>query len=134
MSFLKYVAVTIISAIPLIIVLVVTRSIVFAGVMAVLMVLYYPAAIATLAKWNSLVLALTPGAVFRFMGILGFDYVMALIAPVIAGILAVVATVGAMMFLGPHGRDVVSGFLGAWVSMYFFHLLGWGIYHHEEEF
>lgn len=134
MSFLKYVAVTIVSAIPLIVVLIVTRSVMLGAAVVLVMILYYPAAIATLAKWNNLVLALTPSAVFRFMGVLGADYVLALIALIFAGVIAIVAALGASMFMGPHGRDVVSGFLGAWMTMYFFHLLGWGIYHHEEEF
>ena len=137
MSWLKLIAVTLISAWPVILsipLMFVIRSGGLIVLAAIVMILYYPAAMASLAKWNTISLAVSPSSIFRFIGILGFDYAIALIAPLFGFAIAIGATFLASRGMGAAGREVVAAFFGSWLGFYCLHLLGWGMYHHNDEF
>lgn len=142
-SFLKVIAVTLVSAWPLILAIFLTMvlpcaaMLIFAGA-AIVMILYYPAALATLARYNSIKIALTPSQIFNFMGILGFDYVMALLSFFIVLAIGFIVTFAAGMGAAAmKGSAEILGFiLGAfatWAGFYFYHLLGWAMHRHRAE-
>jgi hypothetical protein len=137
LSLLKLLLLTLVSAWPVILaipLMFILRSNLIPWLAALVMILYYPAALATLAKWNTVSLALSVSRIYQFISVLGADYVVALISPILAALLAAAATLVASKFLGPYGRAVAQGLFSTWAGFYFFHLLGWGIHHHEEEF
>lgn len=131
----KVIVVTLVSAwpvfvaIPLVLIL---RSSIVVLVAAAVMVLYYPAAVATLAKWDSITFAVTPSQIFRFIGILSPEYFIALGAYVAC---LVIATLGATALLPKAGAIAMVGssLLFTWATFYFFHLVGWGMYRHADE-
>lgn len=135
--FLKMLVVTLVSAwpiflaIPLIFVL---RSAIVGLAAGVVMILYYPAAVATLAKWDSIKIALTPAQIFRFIGVLGADYFIALVMLFVALLVAAGVGIGVGAMTGSANvANVLSMLLFTWASFYFFHLVGWGMYRHRDE-
>ena len=99
----------------------------------VIVVLYYPATLATVAIWKSLKMALSVQQIFRFIGVLGGDYY-----AVIAMWFASFVAVGMMMNLS--GRVLPAMLVGAikgtasiFVTMYASHLLGWAVHRHRGE-
>lgn len=142
-SFLKVVVVSLISAWPVIVAVFLTMVLPCAAMLilagaAIVMILYYPAALATLARYNSIKIALTPSQIFSFMNILGLDYVIALLSFFIVLAIGFVVSFGATMAVGAmKGSAEMLGFiLGAfatWAGFYFYHLLGWGMHRHRAE-
>ena len=131
---LKVIVVTLVSAWPIFVAIplvMILRSTIVVPIAVLVMILYYPAAIATLAKWDSITFALTPSQIFRFIGILGPGYFVAL--AVYAACLALSTLI--TMFLPAAGAIVmiVSSLLFTWATFYFFHLIGWGMYRHNDE-
>jgi hypothetical protein len=118
-------------AIPLMFVLR-SSTIMFAAVFV--MFLYIPAAVATLAKWKSIQYAIRPSQIFNFIRIVGADYVVAVLAPFFTMGATLGAGLAARMTLGPSPSELVMGLLSTWGIFYSFHLLGWGIHHHGDEF
>ncbi len=136
LSFLKLIVVTLVSAWPVILAIPLTfllRSFMIAIAAVIVMVLYYPAAVASLAKWNSISIALSPSQIFRMIGTLGSDYVLALITSVFVFGFGALAGFAAGKLIGPSAGVLIGGLLNSWAGFYFFHLLGWGIHHHSDE-
>jgi hypothetical protein len=137
MSWLKVIVVTLVSAWPILAaipLMFMLRSSAVLFIAVFVMVLYYPAALASLAKWNTISLAVSPSSIFRFIGVLGMDYAVAMIAPVFGLAVSLGATYLASRGMGPAGRGVVSSFFATWLSFYWMHLLGWAMQRHSDEF
>lgn len=135
---LKMIVVTLVSAWPIFVAIplvVILRTPLVIVAAAVVMVLYYPAAVASLAKWDSIRIALTPSQIFRFIGILGADYFMSLMFYFV--LLAVAGgaafALGAAMPRMLAVAGVVTTALVTWASFAFFHLVGVGMARHADE-
>lgn len=137
MMFLKLFVVGLVSAWPIFVaipLLFVLRSQLVIWAALLVMILYVPAAVATLAKWKSIGHAIRPAQIFNFMRILGIDYLVALAAFPFTIVVTVAAGVAAGMLIGPKAMELVVGLLSTWGTFYAFHLLGWGMFNHGEEF
>lgn len=97
--------------------------------------LYYPACLATVAVWDSILDSLNPVYVVRVIGRIGADYFV-----VVA--MWFVATFGTMLmsspFLNPLAAVPIAGrlfasFLSFWALFYASHLLGYAVYRHSPE-
>lgn len=132
---LKVIVVTLVSAWPIFVAIplvMILRSSVVILAAAIVMILYYPAAIATLAKWDSIKFAVTPSQIFRFIGILSPGYFGALAAYAVC--LGIAGFLGTMVLakLGSAAL-VISSLVFTWSTFYFFHLVGWGMHRHADE-
>jgi hypothetical protein len=137
MMLLKLVVVGLVSAWPIFLaipLMFVIRSASLMFVAVFVMFLYFPAAVATLAKWKSIQYAIRPSQIFSFIRILGADYVLAVLAPLFTFGVAFGGALAARALLGPSPSELVAGLLTTWGTFYSFHLLGWGIHHHGDEF
>lgn len=137
MMLLKFLVVALVSAWPVILAIplmfvVRSSSIVIAA--GLVMFLYIPAALATLAKWKSIQYAIRPSQIFSFIRILGADYVVAVLAPFFTVAVTLGGALGARMLVGRSASELVAGLLSTWGTFYSFHLLGWGMHHHGDEF
>lgn len=97
--------------------------------------LYYPACLATVAVWDSILDSLNPAYVFRVVKRIGADYF------IVVG-MWFVATLGTMVmsspFLNPLAAvpivgGLFAGFLSFWALFYASHLLGYAVYRHSAE-
>jgi hypothetical protein len=143
MNFVRMIAVTFISAWPMMAasILVSTglvrswRSLVLLkGIAVLVMLLYYPASLATVAVWKSLKIALSIQQIFRFIGILGKHYYAVVgMWLLMAGAIRLLVAVGASV-LG-RSRFLISIDVAAsiWVALYASHLLGWAVHLHRDE-
>ncbi|HUP47469.1 MAG TPA: hypothetical protein VNA04_01630 [Thermoanaerobaculia bacterium] len=107
----------------------------------VIMYFFYPAAVATLAKWKNIQAAIRPGQIYNFMRILGADYVVAVVALVFASALVYVVPLG-LGLLGLASAQpglfrlavhLSLGLVLTWQWFYFCHLIGWGMHRHADE-
>jgi hypothetical protein len=106
------------------------------GIIAVLLLfaaLYYPACLATIAVWDSILDSLNPPYVFRVISKIGADYFI-----VVA--MWFIATFGTMLmsspFLNPLAAvpfvgGIIGKALGYWALFYASHLLGYAVYRHS---
>ncbi|HEX6088321.1 MAG TPA: hypothetical protein VF266_27570 [Thermoanaerobaculia bacterium] len=97
--------------------------------------LYYPACLATVAVWDSILDSLNPAYVFRVIKRIGADYF------IVVG-MWFVATAATMVmsspFLNPLAAVPIVGglmasFLSFWALFYASHLLGYAVYRHSPE-
>jgi hypothetical protein len=113
------------------------------GIATVVVLLYYPASLATVAIWKSIRISLSIQQIFRLIGILGIDYfaVIAVWLVLFFGItlsmplilLTVVKHASALTVTSI--RLLVPIKFGAltWSNLYASHLLGWAVYRHRDE-
>lgn len=92
---------------------------------------YYPACLAMIAVWDSVVAALNPVLVARTIRTMGSDYGVAVVAWAVAACLA-------MLVARPLGFvPIIGGIAGRalWIWAQFFgsHLLGWAVHRHSVE-
>lgn len=108
------------------------------GLIAVLLLfaaLYYPACLATIAVWDSILDSLNPAYVFRVISKIGTDYFIA----VAMWFIATFATaLMASPFLNPLAAvpfigKLLSNAVGYWALFYASHLLGYAVYRHAPE-
>lgn len=134
---LRVIAVTLISLWPFFLAAFISVS-GLAGVMkflvaAVIVVIYYPASLATVAIWKSLKMALSVQQIFRFIGTLGADYY-AVIAMWFVSFLATGVVMNVTGLVLPRMLvGAISGAVSICVTMYASHLLGWAVHRHRNE-
>ncbi|HKC25248.1 MAG TPA: DUF4013 domain-containing protein [Thermoanaerobaculia bacterium] len=97
--------------------------------------LYFPACLATIAVWDSVLDSLNPVYVFAVIRRIGWDYV--------AVVVTYVAATGASTMLALLSNSALSALpiLGSipgkipiiWAQFYTAHLLGWAVYRHADE-
>lgn len=139
MSFVRVIAVSLISAWPILAVTILAfmglvRSPAIFGIALLVMLLYYPASLATIAIWKSIKIALSVQQIFRFIGILGIEYY------------AVIGMWFVIVFGIAFGMSLIHLALGStrlfavieiavqtWSTLYASHLLGWAVYRHRDQ-
>ncbi len=92
---------------------------------------YYPACLAMVAVWDSVVGALNPALVGRTIRVMGSDYGVAVVAWAAATGLALLAA--RPLALLPVVGGVAGGALWIWAQFYGSHLLGWAVHRHAVE-
>lgn len=134
MGLLRLIAVSLISAWPIILVLVLAmvglaRSLWMFAAAMIVMVLYYPASLATVAIWKSIKSALSVQQIFRFIGILGGDYY-----AVVGIFMAFAIAIGVVTGLAGRvpGMRAVNTAASLWLTIYASHLLGWAVHRHRD--
>lgn len=133
-TILKIFVLTLLSAWPFILALVLAflapRSAFGLGIMAtVVMLLYYPACLAILARFNTIRPALSVSQVWAFITALGSDYAVALGASFAVVGVAFVAGVGAAMIGLPQRVQALVFMIPiVWGTFYVAHLIGWAMY------
>lgn len=143
MNFVRMIAVTFISAWPMMAasILVFTglvrswRSLVLLkGIAVLVMLLYYPASLATVAIWKSIRISLSVQQIFRFIGILGIEY-FAVIAVWFVIFFGIALGMPLIHLALSSSRLFVTIKIGAqtWSTLYASHLLGWAVYRHRDE-
>jgi hypothetical protein len=92
---------------------------------------YYPACLAMIAVWDSVVAALNPVLVARTIRTMGSDYATAVLGWAVATGLALLVAepLGLLPFVG----GVLGRALWIWAQFFGAHLLGWAIYRHSVE-
>ena len=138
MSLLKAIGVVVGSAWPIILAIPLTfflRSTALPFIAGFVILIYLPAAMAALAKWNSLVLALTPSSIFRMISTLGTDYLFAIF--MLLASMGIVLTGGvalAKLMSGSQlAAEAILTFFWYAAMFYSYHLIGWGMYRHQDE-
>lgn len=138
MSFIRLVAVSIISAWAILVVMILEftgmlRSNWFLLAAVVVTLFYYPASIATIAVWKRISIALSASQIVQFIGILGGDYY----AVVFIWIASAVAFVGLELLASfglPRMAVAVLHSVGTlFLLLYSAHLLGWAVHRHRDE-
>jgi hypothetical protein len=136
----RVIAVTLISAWPVFLlgVLMVTglaRSIFLFPVALIVMMLYFPASLATVALWKNIKMALSIQQIFRFIGVLGGDYYAVIGIWIVMLIVVGVVNVLMRSVLADQARLLALIDLAAstWISLYASHLLGWAIHRHRDQ-
>jgi Protein of unknown function (DUF4013) len=138
LSLLRVIAITIISSWPLLAVPVLSeflgfRSLVLVLIALVVMLLYYPACLASIAMWKSVSMALSPRRIFAFISALGLDYFVAVAVALLAMVVIAVVTMVARLAIPPLVVRAINGAAGVWFGFYASHLLGWALYRHRDE-
>lgn len=137
-SLLKAIGVVIGSAWPIILAIPLTfvlRSSALPFIAGFVILIYLPAAMAALAKWNSLVLALTPSSIFRMISTLGTDYLFAIVMMLASmGIVLTGGVALARLMAGSQlAAEAILTFFWYAATFYAYHLIGWGMYRHQDE-
>jgi hypothetical protein len=105
------------------------------AVLLALGAIYYPACLATVAVWDSILDSLNPAYVFRVIQRIGGDYFIAIA-------MWFVGTFGTMLMASPLVNPLAavpivgglfSSFLSFWALFYASHLLGYAVYRHSAE-
>ena len=106
-----------------------------AGLAVALLVtqIYYPACLATLAVWDSILDSLNPSYVLRVLRHLGSDYVWVVAAFLVAGGLRFFAGLLPFVFGIPLLGPFTANFLSIAAAVSAAHLLGWAIHRHAED-
>ena len=146
-TYLKVLFVTLVSLLPVIIfgwtafvqVLLGKMNVIpaLAGIFVLLAIaaVYYPACLATIAVWDSVLDALNPVYVFRVIQRIGADYFIVVAMWFVA---TAVTTLMSSPFLNPLAAVPIVGglfanFLSFWALFYVSHLLGYAVYRHSPE-
>ena len=132
---LQVIAVSLISAWPVVLLTILmmmglVRSFVLVIAAAIVVLLYYPASLASVAVWKSVKMALSVSQIFRFIGILGVDYFEVIVMWIASFIVIGVGTT----FVGralPRGSRLAAGII--WLLIYASHLLGWAVHRHRDQ-
>ena len=139
MSFVRVIAVTIISAWPMIAATILAfmglaRSVVLFGIAVLVMLVYYPASMATVAIWKNIQISLSVQQIFRFIGILGIEY-FAVIAVWFVTFFGIALGMPLIHLALSSSRLFVTIKIGlqTWSTLYASHLLGWAVYRHRDE-
>jgi hypothetical protein len=139
---LQIIAVTLISAWPVILVsilvfmgLVRSMIFVFVGIALIVTMLYYPASLATVAVWKSIKSALSVQQIFRFIGILGGSYYAVIgMWIVMVVIFELVITALGHVLAGQVRLLTAINVAGSiYVLFYASHLLGWAVHLHRDQ-
>ena len=102
---------------------------------ALVSLVYYPACLATVAVWDSVLDSLNPAYVFRVIRTMGADYAIFLVA----ALLSWGAAIGLRILFGSLFEAIplvgaLPGHLATlWASLYAAHLLGWVIHRNEHD-
>ncbi len=96
---------------------------------------YYPACLATIAVWDSILDSLNPAYIARVIRTIGSDYAIVLLATVLAQGAGVGLRILSDSFLGivPIAGHLPGRILTLWASLYSAHLLGWAIHRHQHD-
>lgn len=136
-SLLRVIAITIISGWPVIAVVVLLvlgfRSLALGPIALIVMLLYYPACLASIAMWKSVSMALSPGKIFAFITALGRDYFVAVAVALVAMVVIAVVTMVTRPVIPPLVLSAINGAASVWAVFYASHLLGWALYRHRDE-
>ena len=136
-GFLRIIAVTLISIWPLFLAAFIQVS-GLAGLLkfvvaGIVVILYYPACLASIAIWKSLKMALSVQQIFRFIGTLGADYYavigMWFVSFMIIGMET--SVLGRMLSM-PALVSAINAIGTVYLSLYASHLLGWAVYRHRD--
>lgn len=102
---------------------------------AILAAIYYPACLATVAVWDSVLDALNPMYVFRVISKIGGDYFIVIAAWFVAtaGTYVLRFTSFAMLAWVPFVGSILNAMISLWVLFYASHLLGYAVYRHARE-
>jgi hypothetical protein len=134
---LRVIAITIISAWPILAVVALWfvgfRSFVMLPIALVVMLLYYPACLASIAMWKSVSMALSVKRIFGFISALGADYYIAVGVSLLAMIVIAGGTMAARLVIPPLVVSAINGAASVWAVFYASHLLGWALYRHRDE-
>lgn len=104
------------------------------GVIAILvMMVYYPACLITVARTRSIKTALSIQGIFGLMSILGFDYFGALLMWIVMAFASVAAIMVLTFVVGARIAQGLGSVAMMFVSFYAMHLLGWAVYRHREQ-
>lgn len=137
LGIVRVIVITIISGWPILAVLVLWflgfRSFALFPIALVVMLLYYPACLASVAMWKSVSMALSVKRIFAFMSALGGDYYLAVGMAVLSMIFIALASMGARLVIPPLFVAAINGAASVWAVFYASHLLGWALYRHREE-
>ena len=137
---LQIIAVTLISAWPVILVTILAfmglvRSMILVVIALIVMMLYYPASLATVAVWKSIQGALSVQQIFRFIGILGGSYYAVIgMWIVMVAILEFGITALGHVLAGQGRLLTMINIAGSmYVLFYASHLLGWTVHLHRDQ-
>lgn len=102
---------------------------------SILAAIYYPACLATVAVWDSVLDALNPMYVFRVISKIGGDYFIVIAAWFVAtaGTYVLRFTSFAVLSWIPFAGSIISSMISLWVLFYASHLLGYAVYRHASE-
>jgi hypothetical protein len=106
-----------------------------AGVAFLVSMVYYPACLATVAVWDSVLDSLNPSYVFRVIRTVGGDYLFVIVMWVVATGAAVAVSIPLRLFFGdiPIVGHLPSRLPGLWAQFYTAHLLGWAVHRHSTD-
>lgn len=137
---LQIIAVTLISAWPVILVTILAfmglvRSMILVGIALIVMMLYYPASLATVAVWKSIQAALSVQQIFRFIGILGGSYyaVIGMWIVMVAIVELGITALGHVLPGQARLLTVINIAGSMYVLFYAAHLLGWAVHLHRDQ-
>lgn len=99
----------------------------------VVMLLYYPACLASIAMWKSVSMALSVKRIFGFISALGADYYVAVGVSLLAMIIIAGGSMAARLVIPPLVVSAINGAASVWAVFYASHLLGWALYRHRDE-
>jgi hypothetical protein len=137
LGLLRVIAITIISAWPVIAVVALSflglRSFVLIPIALVVMLIYYPACLASIAMWKSVSMALSVKRIFGFISALGADYYVAVGVSLLAMIVIAGGSMAARLVIPPLVVSAINGAASVWAVFYASHLLGWALYRHRDE-
>ncbi len=97
--------------------------------------IYYPACLATVAVWDSVLSALNPAYVFRVISRIGSDYFVVIAAWFVGTFATMIlrwTTFSPLLWI-PFVGSIVNSMLSLWVLFYASHLLGYAVYRHAPE-
>ena len=110
-------------------------SVAMAGIAVALAIgaVYYPACLATIAVWDSMLDSLNPPYVLKVIRHIGRDYFAVIgvwfVASLVTTLLAVASPFSKIPILG----GMINQFLSLWSLFYVAHLLGYAVYRHAPE-
>jgi hypothetical protein len=139
MTFLRLIAVTLISAWPIVLVVMLSftgmirSAFVFLAAILV-MIAYFPASLATVAVWKSIKMSVSVQQIFRFIGILGRDYYVVVGIWILSAVAIAFATPAAGLVLPRMFVAAVSSVASLYLEIYASHLLGWAVYRNRDQF
>jgi hypothetical protein len=102
---------------------------------AIVAAIYYPACLATVAVWDSVLDALNPVYVFRVISKIGGDYFIVIAAWFVATAGTFFLRFGSFAVLSwvPFVGSILNSMISLWVLFYASHLLGYAVYRHAPE-
>lgn len=137
LSLLRVIAITIISGWPLLAVAVLWflgfRSFAIVPIALIVMLLYYPACLASIAMWKSVSMALSVKRIFGLISALGRDYYLAVAVSLLAMVVIAGMTMVARLVIPALVVSAINGAASVWAVFYASHLLGWALYRHRDD-